>query len=334
MEKLLKSLINDEKKSAGKLYSAGSYWDYKNLKTIHQIKKNGISNFRGYNTGVGTSFTDNLIIDIRNELNFKGRLAASLFSLPIIKKIFISQLHLTKNLMDKYVDILSSLYEKNPKTKELIEKYKFEKTTEFECVQKINFEGKEISINYLEMANRINNFSNIFKFNNISSFFEIGGGFGSNVHFIITNFPNIKKVIYLDIVPNIYIGTEYLRYFYKKQVIDYSNLKDVDKIKFSDNNELEILCIPPWLIERLDVQIDHFHNASSFVEMPEEIISNYCTYIKKFNAKNISLISYDYFDPKTTINPEKLNSHFQNKLKVKYLPTLIGNKKELYFSSK
>ena len=26
-------------------------------------------------------------------------------------------------------------------------------------MQKINFEGKEISINYLEMANRINNFS-------------------------------------------------------------------------------------------------------------------------------------------------------------------------------
>ena len=71
MDNLLKSLINDEKKNAGKLYSAGPYWDYKNLKTINQIKKKGISKFRGYNSGVGTSFTDNLVVDIRNELNFK-----------------------------------------------------------------------------------------------------------------------------------------------------------------------------------------------------------------------------------------------------------------------
>ena len=44
--------------------------------------------------------------------------------------------------MDRYVEILSSLYESNPQTKELIKKYKFEKTTEFECIQKINFKGK------------------------------------------------------------------------------------------------------------------------------------------------------------------------------------------------
>ena len=39
-----------------------------------------------------------------------------------------------------------------------------------------------------------------------------------NVHFLLTNFPNIKKVLYLDVVPNIYVGTEYLKYFYKDQV--------------------------------------------------------------------------------------------------------------------
>ena len=334
MDNLLKSLINDEKKNAGKLYSAGPYWDYKNLKTINQIKKKGISKFRGYNSGVGTSFTDNLVVDIRNELNFKGRLAASLFSLPVIKKIFDSQLQITKNLLNRYMEILSTIYESNPQTEELIKKYKFEKTTEFECIKKINFKGKDISIHYLEMANRINNLSTIFELNNVNSFFEIGGGFGSNIHFLVTNFPNIKKIIYLDLVPNIYVGTEYLRHFYKKKVIDYLNLKDSDKIKFSNNDELEIICIPPWLIERLDVQIDHFHNASSFVEMPEEIIANYCDYVKKFNTKNISLVSYGSYDPNTTINPEKLNSFFQNKLKMKYFPTLIEKRDELYFSSK
>ena len=68
--------------------------------------------------------------------------------------------------------------------------------------------------------------------------------------------------------------------------------------------------------------------------MPEEIITNYCDYIKKFNTKNISLVSYGSYDPDTTINPEKLNSFFQNKLKMEYFPTLIEKKEELYFSSK
>ena len=28
------------------------------------------------------------------------------------------------------------------------------------------------------------------------SFFEIGGGFGANIHFLVTNFSNIKKILY------------------------------------------------------------------------------------------------------------------------------------------
>ena len=35
--------------------------------------------------------------------------------------------------------------------------------------------------------------------------------------------------------------------------------KNFSKISFSKNDELEILCIPPWLIEKVDTEIDHFH---------------------------------------------------------------------------
>ena len=72
---LLAELIKDEKKSNKKLYSSGPYWEYKNRKTIYEIKKKGLKDFRGITTGIGTSFADNLVLDIRNELNFKGRVA-------------------------------------------------------------------------------------------------------------------------------------------------------------------------------------------------------------------------------------------------------------------
>jgi hypothetical protein len=140
----------------------------------------------------------------------------------------------------------------------------------------------------------------------------------------------------LDTVPNIFVGTSYLKHYFKEKVKDYIELKNLNKISFSKNNELEILCIPPWLIERVDAEIDHFHNAASFVEMPKEAVKNYIKFIKKFKTKEISLISYDGFDPKTTFNPEELNEFFENKLKITYKNHLIeeSNRKLIYLTSK
>ena len=112
-------------------------------------------------------------------------------------------------------------------------------------------------------------------------------------------------------------------------------MRNLDKINFSKNDELEILCIPPWLLEKVDTEIDHFHNAASFVEMPKTVISNYVKFIKKFKTKEISLISYDNFDLKTTFNPEELNNFFDNQLVVSWQNLLIEEykRKLIYLTS-
>jgi putative sugar O-methyltransferase len=186
------------------------------------------------------------------------------------------------------------------------------------------------------MAHRIDKLLSLFDFTKIKSFFEIGGGFGANIHFLITNFPNIKKIIYLDTVPNIYVGTEYLKFHFKNKVKDYLSIKNINKIEFANNDDLEIYCIPPWEIEKINVEIDHFHNAASFVEMPDFVIKNYCKYIKKFNTKEISLISYAEYDPQTTFNPESLNNYFEKRLNISWHNLLIKeyNKKSIYLTSK
>ena len=292
--------------------------------------------FRGGSAGIGSSYADNVIFDIRNEFNFKGRIVGKLFSLPLLRTIYNAQLKITKTYIDSLLKNLSIVYQKNEDVRKLLQKYKFEKTTEFGCLQKFNINGKEYSAHYLNMAHRIDILSEKFDFKKINSFFEIGGGFGSNIHFLITNFPNIKKIVYLDIVPNIYVGTQYLKFFYGSNVRDYLNLKNLNKISFSSNNNLEIFCIPPWQIENLDVNIDHFHNAASFVEMPKKVIENYCKFIKKFNTLEISLISYDNYNSKTTFNPELLNNFFNKKLKMEWKDNLVKdyNRKMLYLTYK
>ena len=333
---LIDELIRDEKKNDRSLYSSGPYWDYKNSRAILEIKKKGIQDFRGLTAGIGTSFSDNEVLDVRNEYNIKGRIFGKIFSLPLLNIIFNSQLKLTKSYIHSYLLNKSLVYENDRNVHDLLKKYKFENTTEFGCISSFKYLNKKYSCHYLEMADRISKLSKQFNFNDISSLFEIGGGFGANIHFLITNFPNIKKILYLDVVPNIYVGTEYLRRFYKDNIKDYSDLKNLDTISFSKNNELEILCIPPWLIEKVDANIDHFHNAASFVEMPKNIVENYVKFIRKFKTKEISLISYDRFDSNTTFNPEELNIFFNNELKISWKNTLIEgyNRKLIYLTSK
>tara|TARA_B100000524_G_scaffold256686_1_gene139174 strand:+ start:79 stop:1083 length:1005 start_codon:yes stop_codon:yes gene_type:complete len=333
---LIDELIKDEKKNNRSLYSSGPYWDYKNSRAILEIKKRGIQDFRGLTAGIGTSFSDNEVLDVRNEYNIKGRIIGKIFSLPLLNIIFNSQLKLTKSYIQSFLLNKSIVYENDRNVHDLLKKYKFENTTEFGCISSFQYLNKKYSFHYLEMADRINKLSKQFNFNDIFSFFEIGGGFGANVHFLITNFPNIKKILYLDVVPNIYVGTQYLRRFYKDNIKDYLDLKNLDTITFSKNNELEILCIPPWLIEKVDVNIDHFHNAASFVEMPKKIVENYVKFIRKFKTKEISLISYDRFDLKTTFNPEELNIFFNNELDISWKNTLIEgyNRKLIYLTSR
>ena len=144
--KSFKQGLKDEKKNDNKLYSSGPYWKYKNKKTISEIKKEGLKDFRGISSGIGTSFTDNLVLDIGNELNFRGRLVRKIFSLPVLRIIFKLQIRLTKNYMEDYLKNKSLVFKKDKNVLDLIRKYKFENTTDFGCVEKFNILDKEYEL--------------------------------------------------------------------------------------------------------------------------------------------------------------------------------------------
>ena len=104
---LLNLLIKDEKKIDRELYSSGPYWNYKNRRAIIEIKKKGLKDFRGITAGIGTSFADNLVLDIRNEFNIKGRIVGKIFSLPLLNIVFNGQINTTKHYLDSFIKILN-----------------------------------------------------------------------------------------------------------------------------------------------------------------------------------------------------------------------------------
>lgn len=314
--KLLSILEKHNSSENRHIYKPGPYWDYKTKKILFWLKKNGLDNFRGFNSGVGTSYCDNVVIDIRNELGQKGRIASLFFSLPIIKKIFDLQLEITKDHASNIIKLNNKIYNLSDRVKFLINKFKINNSISFGCVNNVSIDNLKYSTTYLEMINRIDYLTKIYDFKKINSFIEIGGGFGSNIHLLIQNFPNIKKIVYADIFPNIFVGTEYLRSFYKDNVRDYTSLSNLKEINFQNNKDLEIICIPTWCLEKINTKIDKFHNAASFQEMTINQIINYKEILYKIlNKKQISLIIYKGWEKNNTLSPDQINAVFDNELK-------------------
>ena len=155
---------------------------------------------------------------------------------------------------------------------------------------------------------------------------------------MLENYKNIRKVLYLDIPPNLYVGTQYLKAFYGTAVLGYRSTKHLDSIKFSTDDNIEIFCIAPWQIEKFKSGVDVFMNSNSFIEMPINVVNNY---VENFNGfpesinAAIALTTYDGFDLNTTFHPSELPKFFKDR-KFDYFEVerlLNSSRKNLYFVS-
>lgn len=337
---LLNTMIIDSNSQNNILYKSGPYWESKLTNSLNEINQYGISNFRGSDNLIGMSYADNLFLDYRKTYNgLLGKLAKISTSLYPINKIFDGQLKWTTNYANESLFYSQILINQNPKTRELIDKYSLPYSRLGGCEKTVHINQKKYSIHYLDLLEQHDNIAAHIDFNKVNSVFEIGGGFGANIHLLIENYPNIRKILYLDIPPNLYVGTQYLKAFYNDSVIDYCFLNSLDSICFSENHNLEILCIAPWQIENFTSPIDVFLNSHSFVEMPKKIVKNYIEKFKHFpksDDSQIALNTYNGFDHKT-INPDELPKFFKNKpftsfQKDRLLP-IPGIDKNIFFIS-
>lgn len=333
---LLNKLIDDSSNFSN-LYQPGIYWKKKVSQSQKEIFLKGIKNFRGSDNNIGESFSDNQNINILNDYfgGVRGFFKYVFESVYPFKNIFIRQLSLTSYFKTEKNLYKSKYFEQNSYIIELSNKFNFDNSVNCGCEDYSIFGEKKISNYYLTIADTHLNFSKKIDFKNIKSFFEIGGGFGANVHFLIQNYNNIKKIIYLDLPVNLYIATQYLKMFYNDSVIDYLSIKN-NKIEFSKNNNLEIICIPPWKIMDLKVKIDLFQNSNSFVEMPKNVVLNYCDLIKRNLHSNskIALSSYGKFNPKTTFDPKTLKEYFDFGFDVNFSPSMVPNQENIFLISK
>ena len=81
--KLLDTLVADEKIINKKLYSSGPYWNYKNKRTLSELKKKGLTDFRGSSSGIGTLSVEMIATRIISEFLFHSSLVFTMIVIII-----------------------------------------------------------------------------------------------------------------------------------------------------------------------------------------------------------------------------------------------------------
>ena len=297
-------------------YRPGPYWLSKSRAAYREIKKYGIGDFRGFSNNIGASYSDGAYIDVRGHYNYGLRRPLSFLSRNVLpfSRMFDAQVRLTKNRFLEAVRYKNFIANESAEIRNLIGKYKIpQDSIRGGCMDYSSVEGTKFSNHYLELLKTHDVLTRNVDFSSIRSFFEIGGGFGVNTHLLVENYEKIRKVVYLDIPPNLYVGTQYLKSFFGDQVRTYADTKDLEKIRFSPTDELEIICIAPQQIEQLDVEIDLFQNSHSFVEMTKEIVENYAKHIERMMHKDhstVALVTYEVAEGFGKIDHRELTGFF------------------------
>lgn len=314
---LLEIMVDDVDRQPP-LYKPGRFWIRQSLSAANEIRRHGIADFRGRNNGIGLSYADKVDHDIRHSLNFGARRLLKLAFERIypFNRIMDGQVRLTLRITDEAIREKAAWLQESPRIRQLISDYRVPYSLGGGCTSYCELDGEKVSIYYLALLDTIANIHQHIDLREKRSYFEIGGGFGANVHLLLTNFPNIRKLVYLDIPPNLYVGTQYLRSHFPAAIKDYRDLRNAARIGFSDDDRLEILCIAPWQIEALDVSVDLFHNAHSFVEMPSDVVANYARHIERLlhpERGSIALASYDSTGVENTVQSDKLPGFFRHR---------------------
>ena len=339
-KKLLKALISDQKDTSN-IYKPGPYWWRKTLSAVRELEKNGLSNFRSSNdvNTAATAFGDNTPIDARRIIetsSIQNKLGLAILNHTPLKKLFDFQVNLTRSYYNKLINFEKNrlVLTKTDRLSELIKNYKINNSINFGCDKISKFKEKEYSTYYLQILDILDFVEKNSTLKGLHSLLEIGPGFGANIHLIEQNYPEIRKFIAVDIVPNVWVVTEYLKSIYGDRVKDYLATQEMKEIKFKDDTSLEIFVIPTWQIEKISSPIDCFWNSNSFVEMTPNILENYAKNLARIrtNRTVYNFISYDKFDLKTTFHPDLIPDYFKNvKFQKSRHPSLVKEEHENYF---
>ena len=353
---LLKKMMADMK-SQKDIYKPGPFWLKSATETERALKRYGLENFRSTKKATpGCLFTDaprqglydNAYGSPKGVIGkFKLLIGRLTYENDVLRRMFLDHIDekIRANAEQYFKEYLfyRDYYWENSSCydwlSEVLRNHNLPDTMVGGCINAMRVCGHTIGCSYFYTLVRIFNFYDHIDLKKMSTMLIIGGGFGYEAHLLMSLFPNIKKCITLDIPPNLYVQTQYLKAVMKERVMDYIETSDMTKIKFSQTQEREIIAIAPWQIENVDASIDLLWNSCSFQEMTLRQVQNYALFSQNLMAKStqpkICLTMYNREAKMGTLRAEVLtafeNFCFEKILAKRKLPELEPHE-ELYYT--
>lgn len=264
---LLRLLSSDQSRQDG-LHAPGRYWQGITKRTRRAIERDGLSSFRS-NAAISKGYADVIVtdpFDASAEGGMKGAGTRRFVRSPAVRRlvrpyVLLNEQRVSEMLRWKSAALSTSVGDAVGDVLRDVE------TTRGDPREVITIRGERYGGAYVRHAVQLINVAQTVPFGRTSGFFEVGGGFGALTHLVLERFENVRKVLYVDIAPTLYVGTQYLRSFFGEAVVDYRQTRDRSTIRFADDERREVICIPPWQMGRVDAELDVFWNAASFSEM-------------------------------------------------------------------
>lgn len=328
----LLDLMLADQETQPNIFKPGPYWRGNQRRIAKAIRTHGIANFRS-NPAVGKGYADTLP-SLPAELwvsqsGVEARLKCAIVRLPFFRGMFRDYEKRIHGSTRALTIIQSAYYDLAFRELPLDD---LPETTHGKCERTVAIRGKEYATLYVDFLRRVHNFARHVDFRRARTILEIGGGFGAWPHIMVSLYPNIRKVAYIDIPPMLYVGTQYLRHFFGPAVIDYRRTRNMSKIAFAPNDEREVLCLCPWQIEALSIDADICWNSASFSEMTPEIVGNYAAHVSR-NMRDGQLclmMNKTGADPRT-MAPDHVASAFKDYFQVSPITPAIEEKRHLAY---
>lgn len=278
---LLAQMLADEA-SQSDLYKPGPYWAPYQRRVIAAIHRHGIAQFRRQ-ADICKGFADPGII-WPSDLwwGWKGDLKRAISNLPMIRDIVQEYRAMEENTEKNLRRMQAAWFERTLPDLNLPD------STGAGAGDLVQIAGRDHSRQYLASALRTANLSSVVCFDRMRAVMEIGGGFGFWPHLMLHRYPTLRKVVYIDIPPMIYLATQYLKMFHP--VRDYRETRALPEIRFRDDDSIEVICLCPWQIEKFRSPIDLLWNIASFSEMPAAIVENYGKHVAPLLPKAVCVM--------------------------------------------
>ncbi len=330
----LLDLMMSDQREANPLYLPGPHWQAYQGRILQSIRKHGVAAFRSSET-ISKGYGDPLLLDPIGSLfprgSLKDLISRSLIRLPFLQKLVFEQQNLIRSHANRVLSYRARWFgaEWGPRLRELARNDGLPETMIGGCENYVEQDDRRYAYLYLSMLRLYQGFRDSgVPFDSARGVMEIGGGFGALSHLALHRHPNIRKILYVDIPPMIYVATQYLKHFFGNAVIDYGTTRNRPALSFADSDDLEIFCICPWQIETMRGRdVDIFLNSTSFQEMLPEAVDNYATHTKRLmNPREAHLCLFmtppSEETAQRTTDPDRIKNAFGPEFEVSRLPDL------------